>query len=210
MDIAVKTEAIEKIAAAAFKLFCQKGIKSVSMDDIAQQLSMSKKTIYKWFDNKDQVVYAACEQYLVSVERSCERITQSSANAVEELLNVMELNKRVFTTIHPSIFHDLQKYHHAAWELWVSHKNNYILQHIRQNVVRGMQEGLFRNDLDIDIVARLRLVMIEVPFNPAVFPPHEFNVQKVQLAGLEHFMLGMATLKGHKLINEYRHTVEEE
>jgi len=210
MDTAEKTEAKDKIAAAAFGLFCQKGIKSVSMDDIAQHLGMSKKTIYKWFENKDQIVYAACHSYLVAVEHTCERITTETGNAIEELLRLMELNKNVFTKIHPSIFYDLRKYHSTGWELWESHKNTYILQKISQNIVRGMREGLFRNDLEVDIIARLRLAMIEMPFNQLLFPPHMFDVQKVQLAGLEHYMLGMATLKGHKLINAYRHTIEED
>jgi len=210
METTEQTAVENKITEAAFGLFCQKGIKSVSMDDIAQHLGMSKKTIYKWFENKDQIVYAACYNYLTSVESRCEGIKTATGNAIEELLDLMELNKCVFTKIHPFIFHDLQKYHRSSWELWVSHKNNYILQQIRQNIVRGMQEGLFKSDLEIDIVARLRLSMIEMPFNPALFPPHQFNVTKVQLASLEHYMLGMATLKGHKMINAYKHITEEE
>ncbi|MBF9251685.1 TetR/AcrR family transcriptional regulator [Pontibacter sp. 172403-2] len=210
MNTSELTVAESKITEAAFELFCQKGIKSVSMDDIAQHLGMSKKTIYKWFENKDKVVYAACYTYLTTIEGRCENITAAADNAIEELLHLMELNKHVFTKIHPSIFHDLQKYHRTSWELWVSHKNNFILQHIRQNIARGMREGLFRSDLEIDIVARLRLSMIEMPFNPALFPPHQFDVTKVQLASLGHYMLGMATLKGHKMINAYKHITEEE
>ncbi|WP_242921174.1 TetR/AcrR family transcriptional regulator [Pontibacter liquoris] len=210
MDTVEKTTAKDKIAEAAFGLFCQKGIKSVSMDDIAQHLGMSKKTIYKWFDNKDEVVYAACQQYLLAVENTCEGIITKAENAIAELFDLMALSKKVFTEIHPSIFHDLQKYHPTGWELWESHKRNYILQKIKQNIARGMGEGLFRNDLEVDIVARLRLAMIEMPFNAMLFPQHKFDIPRVQLACLEHYMLGMATLKGHKLINAYKHVTEEE
>lgn len=210
MEIAERPEAKDKILQAAFGMFCQRGIKSVSMDDIAQHLSMSKKTLYKWFRNKDQVIYEAMEAYLGNVQQDCECFIETSGNAIEELFQVVALTKRVFSNMHPSIFHDLQKYHPASWDLWMQHKNGYILEKVRDNIRRGMKEGLFRKDLDVDVMARMRLVLIELPFNQAVFPPHQYDARRVQMAVLEHYMLGIATLKGHKLINELKQVTEEE
>ncbi|MDX5419386.1 MAG: TetR/AcrR family transcriptional regulator [Hymenobacteraceae bacterium] len=200
----------EKIAKEAFGLFCQRGIKSVSVDDIAQHLSMSKKTIYKWYENKDEIVCFAVSGYLKAVECSCECILSESANAIEELFNIMGTTREIFSKIHPSIFHDLQKYHANAWKLWQDHKNEYIFGKVKQNLERGISEGLFRKDLDVEVIARIRLVQIELPFDERLFPRHQFELMRVQLAGLEHYMLGIATLKGHKLINEYKHITEEE
>lgn len=199
-----------KIATAAFGLFCQKGIKSITMDDIAQHLGMSKKTIYKWFTNKDQIVYASTSSYLQATEQECEDFITNSANAIEELLQVIGMTKRVFSTLHASIFFDLQKYHRTSWELWVQHKEQFILEKIRQNIQRGITEGLYRKDLDVEVLARMRLIMIELPFNPLLFPPQDFEVTQVQLSILELYMMGMATLKGHKLINDYKHITEDE
>lgn len=210
METAERTEAKDKILQAAFGMFCQCGIKSVSMDDIAQRLSMSKKTLYKWFRNKDQVIYEAMEAYLGNVQQDCECFIETSGSAIEELFQVVELTKRVFSNMHPSIFHDLQKYHPDSWDLWMQHKNGYILEKVEANIRRGMKEGLFRQGLDVDVMARMRLVLIELPFNQAVFPPHQYDARRVQMAVLEHYMLGIATLKGHKLINELKHINEEE
>jgi AcrR family transcriptional regulator len=210
MEAAEKTDSRSKILEAAFGMFCHSGIKSVSMDDIAQHLSMSKKTLYKLFRNKDEVVYEALGNYLTSIEQECEQHVVTSRNAIDELFNAMEMTKKIFAGIHPSIFHDLQKYHGASWELWQQHKFGYILGLIRRNIRRGMAEGLFRKDLDVEAIARLRLVMIEAPFDARLFPPYQLDIAKVQKEGLEHYMLGMATLKGHKLINEYKHITEEE
>ncbi|GHA66434.1 TetR/AcrR family transcriptional regulator [Pontibacter akesuensis] len=210
METAEKTEAKDKILQAAFEMFCQRGIKSVSMDDIAQHLSMSKKTLYKWFRNKDQVIYEAIEGFLGSVQQDCECFIETSGNAIEELFQIVDLSKRVFSNMHPSIFYDLQKYHPDSWNLWMQHKNAYILEKVRENILRGMKEGLFRRDLDVEVMARMRLVLIELPFNQLVFPPHQYDARRVQLAVLEHYMLGIATLKGHKLINELKHITEEE
>lgn len=207
------TESLEqktKIAEAAFALFCQRGIKSVSMDDIAQSLSMSKKTIYKWFDNKDQVVYRASESFLKSMESDCECGMKGAKNAIEELLGLMDMTKRISQKIHPSIFHDVQKYHPDSWELWQAHKYGFLLNNIKLNILRGVAEGLYRGDLDVDIMSRMRLGMVELAYDNMLFPPHDFSLEKVQLEMLEHYMLGIATIKGHKMINEFKHRVEEE
>jgi AcrR family transcriptional regulator len=210
MEVQETSEVQSKISQAAFELFSQRGIKSVSMDDIAQSLSMSKKTLYKWFDNKDQVVYYASKGFLKCMEEDCEQSMQGAHNAIEELLGLMEFTKRVATQIHPSIFHDVQKYHHDSWELWLKHKYSFLLNKIKMNILRGVAEGLYRGDLDVEIIARMRLGMIELAYDNKLFPPNEFSVQKVQIDMLEHYMLGIATLRGHKMINEYRHRVEEE
>ncbi len=210
METEEKLDVKEKIATAAFELFCQKGVKSVSMDDIALHLSMSKKTIYKWFENKDEVVYASVLKYLTSVEQEGQCHASRAGNAIEELFNVMEMTRRIFGSIHPSIFYDLQKYHPNSWKLWQTHKNKYILDQIKLNLHRGIREGLYRKDLDVEIIARLRLAQIEIPFDAQLFPMHQFDIKRVQMANLEVYMLGLATLKGHKLINEYKHITEEE
>jgi AcrR family transcriptional regulator len=202
-------EVKDKILAEAFRLFCRRGIKSVSMDDIALQLAMSKKTLYKWFENKDELVQAVIQLHLQANECGCDKMSTTAANAVEELLSIMDLNKKFFSELHPSIFFDLQKYHPGAWSLFNEHKNNFILAKVKANIRRGIDEGLFRQDLNIEVMSRLRLAQIEIVFNPDIFPPGQFNAGEVQLACLEHFMLGIATLKGHKLINQYKKVTEE-
>lgn len=210
MEIEENIDTKLKIALAAFDLFCRRGIKSVSMDEIAQHLSMSKKTIYKWFDNKDQIVYTSCKHFLDTMESGCECSIQVASNAIEELWGLMEMTKGIIARVHPSIFHDVQKYHGDSWQLWQAHKYSFMLEKIKLNILRGVAEGLYRGDLDVEIMARMRLGMVEVAYDSKLFPPQEFNMQKVQLDMLEHYMLGMATLRGHKMINEYKNRIEEE
>lgn len=210
METTVQATVKDRIATEAFGLFCQRGIKSVSMDDIAQHLSMSKKTIYKWFSNKDEIVFCAISSYLSSVDEDCERCKKDAPNAIEELFAVMNTTRKVFASIHPSIFYDLQKYHAATWKMWQEYKSHDFLIRIKENLERGISEGLFRKDLDVEVIARLRLAQIEVPFDETLFPRFRFELLHVQTASLEHFMLGIATLKGHKMINDYKHIIEEE
>ena len=200
----------EKILTEAFRLFCNKGIKSISMDDIAGHLAMSKKTLYKWFENKDEIVSAVISSHLRTNQCGCEEITSSSKDAVDELLKIVEFNKSLFSQLHPSVFFDLQKFYPKAWSLFNEFKSEFILAKVKANIERGIKEGLFRSDLNVEVMARLRLAQIEIVFNHDIFPPDKFNVSQVQLDCLEHFLLGIATLKGHKLVNKYKQITEEE
>ncbi|TXK47456.1 TetR/AcrR family transcriptional regulator [Pontibacter qinzhouensis] len=206
----MKSENQVKIATAAFELFCEQGIKSVSMDDIAQHLAISKKTIYKWYSNKDEVVFAAVKGFLDKMGSDSECCLSNAGNAVAQLFDIMQTVRQLFVSIRPAVFHDLRKYHPRAWKLWQDHKCEFMLEKIKENLRQGIAEGLFRKDLDIEVIARIRLIMVELPFDPHIFPQHEFNLQQVQQANLELYMLGIATLKGHKLINEYKQVKEEE
>ena len=200
----------DRILQHAQTLFMRNGIKSVSMDDIAADMAMSKKTLYKWFENKDQIVQAGMSKHLDGTQCECTNMIKTATSAIDELFRMMEWTKQQFSNVHPSIFYDLQKVHPGTWQLWLAHKNEFILAQIIQNLRRGIAEGLFRADLDVDVIARLRLSQIELLFDSDVFPPRQFGNERVSQALLEHFMLGVATLKGHRLINQYRHVTEEE
>ena len=200
----------DRILQHAQTLFMRNGIKSVSMDDIAADMAMSKKTLYKWFENKDQIVQAGMSKHLDGTQCECTNMIKTATSAIDELFRMMEWTKQQFSNVHPSIFYDLQKFHPGTWQLWLAHKNEFILAQIIQNLRRGIAEGLFRADLDVDVMARLRLSQIELLFDSDVFPPRQFGNERVSQALLEHFMLGVATLKGHRLINQYRHVTEEE
>lgn len=203
-------EVKDKILKESFQLFCRRGIKSVSMDDIAAHLSMSKKTIYKWFENKDQVVDGGLRVYLFDMHSDCCQIATHTGNAIEELFTIMQLVRQKMAGVHPAVFYDLQKFHPEAFQAWAAFKNEVLLQQILDNLRRGVAEGFYRSDFDLEIMARLRLLQVEHAFNPDFFPPDQFNLQQVQLTILEHFMLGIATLKGHRLINTLKQVTEEE
>lgn len=200
----------DRILVAALALFTRNGIKSVSMDDIATHLGISKKTLYKWYENKDQIVSAVIANHLNGVQGECEGIVGNARNAVDEMVLMMDWAKRQFSNVNPAAVHDLRKYYPAAWALFHTHKSKYILSQIQDNLRRGVQEGLYRADLDVEVLSRLHLAHIDILFDPEIYPLSEFDQSRVQFACNEHFLLGMVTLKGHKLVNEYRHVTEEE
>ncbi|MFD1467379.1 TetR/AcrR family transcriptional regulator [Hymenobacter caeli] len=203
-------ETKDRILTHAGALFLRNGIKSVSMDDIAAGLAMSKKTLYKSFANKDDIVQGVIVRHLAHSQNECASLASHATNAVEEMLNISHWAEREFSDIHPSIFYDLKKYHPAAWALFSAHKNTFILNQITQNLRRGMAEGLFRPDLDLEVLGRLSLAQIELAFDLDLYPPMQFGAARVNRVFDEHFLLGVASLKGHRLINQYQHVTEEE
>jgi hypothetical protein len=116
----------------------------------------------------------------------------------------------IFSKINPQLFYEMQKYYPQTWKLFKEFKEDFILNMVQKSLEKGIKEGLVRPDIDIKILSRLRMEQIEWAMNPTAFPPDKFKILDVQLVVVEHFLYGICTLKGHKLINKYKEVTEEE
>jgi TetR/AcrR family transcriptional regulator, cholesterol catabolism regulator len=200
----------ERILNASFELFFRYGIKSVTMDDIAKHLSMSKKTIYQFFQDKDEVVHTLMQKSLREDERDFSAITGRAANVVEEVFMIMKKMHEIFSNINPNIFYDLRKYHPQTWDLFHKFRTQFILNMVENTLEKGKRDGYVRPDINAKLLARMRIEEIDMAFNPAIFPPDKFRILDVHLGLTEHFLYGICTMKGHKLINKYKQIVEDE
>ena len=190
----------ERILKQAFELFRQYGIKTISMDDIALHLGISKKTIYKWFENKDQLVEEALTTYLNHIKEEC---SLGGANAIEEFcLHINNLIKKLLL-FHASFFYDLKKYHSQAYQSWYEYKQQNIIQLFKANLAQGILSGLYRPDVDADITARLYTGQLETIFNSELFPAGKFNLQETYQQNLKNFILGVVSREGYKIVQEY-------
>jgi AcrR family transcriptional regulator len=198
-------EVKERILKAAEELFMQYGFRSISMDDIARHISVSKKTIYQFFEDKDEIVSLTVRKHFDQEKQVCEhQIFGHSENAVEELMLVSKFMKANLQNINPAIIYDLQKYHPQAWEIFNEFKQGFILQSILRNLKKGIEEGLYRKDIDINVLARLRLEEVQLGFDSSIFPPAQFNLYDLQLQLMEHYIRGIVTEEGLALFNQYR------
>ena len=105
--------------------------------------------------------------------------------------------------------HDLQKYHYEAWTEFLKFKSGVLINMLEQLLTKGMKQGYIRTDIDVKIIARMRVSQIEFGFNTEIFPVSEFSTVKVQMQFLEHFNYGICTLKGYKLLNQYQNKHDE-
>ena len=173
------------------------------MDDIASSLGMSKKTIYQYFADKDDLVLAVISEELERNESVCEQYQQSSINAVHEIFLALDMVVALFSAMNPSLIHDMHKYHPKAFLKFQQYKDDYIYSTIRENMQRGIQEGLYREGINLDILARYRLESIMLPFNPEFHNKLKFNLAQIEEEFIIHFLFGLASPKGYKLINQY-------
>jgi AcrR family transcriptional regulator len=200
---------IERIINGGEELFLQAGIRSVTMDDIARHLGMSKKTIYQFFKDKDELVMALVKKKLKEDEDQMNAIISQSENVIEQMINMMKCSEEIFSRINPIVIHDMQKYYPNAWKQFQNFKAEVLIHKMEQLLTKGIDQGYIRPEIDVRIIARMHVNLVEMGFNNSIFPIAEFNTWKVQKQFLEHFNYGICTLKGVKLLNQHKNISNE-
>ncbi len=144
----------------AARIFMRFGIKSVTMDDIAREMAVSKKTLYKYFADKNDLVNKIIDAKLNMNFEECNAAKKDSVNAIDELFLINKMVRQQFATIHPSVFYDMQKYHPTAWQKMNAFRQNHIRLQIEENTVTGIKEGLYRQNVHVEISAQFYLVLV--------------------------------------------------
>ena len=131
----------ERIVTGSEELFLTAGIKSVTMDDIATHLGMSKKTIYQFFKDKNELVFALVKKKLKDDEDQMAAIISQSGNVIEEMINMMKCSEDIFSRINPIVIHDLQKYHPEAWKQFQDFKSGVLVHTLGTLLSKGIKQG---------------------------------------------------------------------
>jgi AcrR family transcriptional regulator len=194
----------ERIQQKANDLFRRYGVKSITMDEIAAQLGASKKTIYQYFSDKDELVEAVVSHTIDFAQQTCDDNRNSSKDAIHELFQAMDFMQQIFSGMNPAMMYDLERFHPKAYRIFLDHKNKYLFEIIKANLKRGIAEDLYRPEINIDIIAKYRLEAMMIAFNQDVYPASKFNLGDLHTAIIEHFLFGVASLKGYKLILKYQ------
>jgi len=194
----------ERILEKAHELFIRYGVRSVSMDDIAAQLGMSKKTLYHDYTDKEELVDAVLSTVLEKNRNECFLDRQNAENAIHEVFQAFDMMQEMFSNMNPAIVFDLEKYHPAVYKKLQHHKKVFLYQVLKQNLERGIAEELYRPEINVDTLTRFRIEGMMLAFNSEVFPNNRTYLAAIQEELLEHFLYGLATLKGQKLIQKYK------
>ncbi|HVG41842.1 MAG TPA: TetR/AcrR family transcriptional regulator [Chitinophagaceae bacterium] len=197
-------ETKERILVKADELFNRYGIRSVSMDDLATGLGISKKTVYQYYTDKDELVDAVFKASIEENKKCCLAGRIGADNAVDEVLKGFEMVQVMLSNLNPSVLFDLEKYHTKTYKKFLEFKDGFLYGMIKENIERGIKEEMYRADIDIDIMTRYRLYSIMLSFNPEVFPNNRSQLVHIEQQLLEHFIYGIATAKGQKHIEKYK------
>ncbi|MHB1920715.1 MAG: TetR/AcrR family transcriptional regulator [Chitinophagaceae bacterium] len=197
-------EVWRKIVETGTFLFRQFGTRTITMDEIAHQVGVSKKTLYLYFQDKDDLVSTVMEQSIQEIQAHCQKFQQQARDPIEEIILFMQYNDELFRNMNPVILIDLQKFHPKAFEEFQNHKNHFLQRHVLDNLKWGLREGWYRQGINLEIMSRFRMESAMLCFQPKVFPNTEFDMRIVQRELLEHYLYGIASPKGRELIEPYK------
>lgn len=195
----------EYIVQEADKLFCKYGFKSVTMDDIAKHLGISKKTIYQNFSDKNELVNLLIKEKVSAQGCAIENCAKIAKDAVHEIFMAIDNIHELLANMNPKLFYDLQKYHTEAWVLFREFREKHMAKVIYRNLERGIAEGYFREDLNKNIITQMRLEQTDILFNQHQnYTTNTYTIAQVMAEITKHYLHGICNEKGLELINFYK------
>jgi len=197
----------EKILKEVGEMFMTYGVRSVSMDDISRHMGISKKTLYQYFKDKNELVEKGTEQHIRLQQKEYDEVTQKATNAIEELHLMSKCLRNHLAELNPSLVFDLKKFYPSAWDIVVNYERKTVFESIKDNLDRGKKEGYFRKEINANILARLRVEQVHMSFDPAVFPKNKFEFPMVHVEMFDHYIYGLLTDKGHELYKQYKNEI---
>ena len=189
-------ERLDFILEQSRELFTRYGIRSISMDDIARELGISKKTLYQHVKNKadllDKGFKKVQEDFIGAVNRVCSR----GMNAIDELLEVSKCVNRELMKYNPATVFDLQKYYPEVFNNHVAEEKKYTYRMILRNLEKGISEGIYREDQDIELVANLYIQKVESIHDEKFLRQANISMEEIFEVMFENHIRGISNQKG--------------
>ncbi|MFB0904208.1 MAG: TetR/AcrR family transcriptional regulator [Nonlabens sp.] len=201
------TKIKEQIIATSLELFLTLGFKSVTMDEIASKLGMSKKTLYTHFKNKSKLVEESSIHLCNHICNGVDHIVdEENENAIEELYTVKKFVMLHLKGNETSPVYQLHKYYPEVHKKITALQFNHMEDCIKKNVTRGIKRGLYRDNIDVDFIARIYYIGIQGIKNLSIFPMQKFPMNELNDQYLEYHLRGIVTSQGRKILNKITNT----
>lgn len=192
-----------RILDRATKLFFRYGVKSVTMDTIASDLGISKKTIYLHYPDKDTLVNEVVNSFIEKDTCQWKELNQKYPDVIEKMFKSFEIMKEMLVELNPALMFEIQKYHPASFQIFEQHKKDVMYSYLVSDLKSGISDGYFRPELSVEMIAKLRMAEVHLIFDPEFFENSTKSVYDMQLDALDYFMRGIMTEKGLKVYNSY-------
>lgn len=193
----------EKIISTSEELFLSLGFKSVTMDDIANTIGISKKTIYAHFSNKTELVEVVTFSVLDHITEGIDRINAASVNPIEELYEIKMFVMNYLKNERVSPQHQLKKYYPEIFERLKIKQFEKMHSSVENSLKMGMNTGLFRADIDIDFISRMYFNGMTGIRDISIFPEDRFDRNYLFESYLEYHLRAIVTETGLNLLNNY-------
>ena len=183
----------DKIINKAKEMFLRLGFKSITMDDIACEMCISKKTIYKYFSNKDILIEESIQAVHKEIRATLNKIAEENFNAIEENFEVKRMFREMFKSAESSPIYQLKKHYPEIYDKVLSMQVSVYEDCFRQNITKGIREGLYRENLDVDNYIKFYYTLI---FNINENTASGIEAEELEVKALEYHIRAMATLAG--------------
>ena len=183
----------EKIINKAKEMFLRLGFKSITMDDIACEMCISKKTIYKYFSNKDILIEESIQMVHKEVHETIDQIVAKNFNAIEENFEIKRMFREMFKSAESSPIYQLKKHYPEVYAKALSSQIEVCEKCFRDNIQKGINEGLYRENLDINNYVKFYYTLI---FNINENTASGIEAEELEVKALEYHIRAMATLAG--------------
>jgi len=196
----------QQILEKAEELYLKIGIKSVSMDDLARSLGISKKTLYQYVENKNDLVLQVMQTHIDEEKKVATEILHSSDNAIDEMLKVAKYVLSQLRKLSPTVVYDLKKYYRNCWEVMEKHNESFVYNYMRSNIERGQKEGIYRKDVNPDIIAKLYVSQNFLIVDEDLFPLKNYDRENLFNQFIMYHIRGIACPKGIEVLDKLRYS----
>lgn len=193
-----KTEILIKVC----ELYSQYGIRSVTMDDVVSELGISKKTLYQYFIDKSELVKAVMDYDFETKKKEYLKCYDKQENAVAELINFFVVQLRMIMSHRPTLIYDLNKYYPEISNEFQAKKREQMLKGLLENLKRGKAEGLYRQEINEELIAKLNLVRVEGMMNSKIFKLEELMSKKFFKEAFTYHAYGIVSDKGRIILEQ--------
>lgn len=192
----------ETILLKAGEIFLRLGFKSVTMDDIANELGMSKKTIYKFFKNKEELVDESISVIHEKIHETMSCICNNEYNAIEENFEIKKTFKDLFKNTDDSPMYQLQKYYPKTHAKLMLDEFSLFKDCILKNITKGIEEGLYRETIDLELTAKFYFSLIMSVHDGNIYNFNKNTINTLELKALDYHTRAIATPKGIEILEQ--------
>ncbi|MFQ3351880.1 MAG: AcrR family transcriptional regulator [Candidatus Marivariicella framensis] len=192
----------EKIIIKATELFLSIGFKSVTMDDLAQSMGISKKTIYQFFKNKNHLISLCMKTLQKGVVKSFKQISINANNPIIELFQIKKEAMKVLGNTETAPQFQLQKFYPEIYQELKGREFDLVRDVFQESLKKGIKSGYYREEINIDFITRIYINGMRGVRDINLFPLHEFKLEKVIEDFLEYHVRAISTNKGLILLNK--------
>jgi AcrR family transcriptional regulator len=196
-----ETELKEKILTESQMLFLRYGFKSITMDDIARELGVSKKTLYQYFTDKNELVDKCVDHHLQNTTCTCDRIMHEHDNAISVMIGITEFMGNMLRMLNPSALYDLKKYFKPSWDKLEANRREFIYRSIKQNIESGQRKGFYRKDINVDYTCMIYIHLVSMLIDPELYSPN-VELRTLHLEIIRYHIRSICTPKGLEIFEE--------